>query len=56
MRALGVDLGSREVKIVSMEDNNIVAKKKISTMSFYRYYCSYKGKIIVNLEKLDLGK
>lgn len=56
MRVLGIDLGSREVKIVSMEDNNIVAKKKISTMSFYRDYCSYKGKIVVNLEKLGLGQ
>ncbi len=54
MRVLGIDLGSREVKIVLMEDNKIIHSMKVSTMSFYRNYCSYDGKIIVNLEKLDI--
>ncbi|MBU3087638.1 2-hydroxyglutaryl-CoA dehydratase [Clostridium gasigenes] len=56
MRVLGIDLGSREVKIVLMEDNNIIQKEKISTMSFYRDYCSFDGKIIVDLEKLNIGQ
>ena len=56
MRILGIDLGSREVKIVLMENNNIAQKKKVSTMSFYRDYCSFDGKIIVDLEKLDIGE
>lgn len=56
MRILGIDLGSREVKIVLMEDNNIVEKKKISTMSFYRDYCTFDGKVVVDLEKLSIGK
>ncbi|MCB2357682.1 acyl-CoA dehydratase activase [Clostridium estertheticum] len=55
MRVLGIDLGSREVKIVLMEDNKIIQKKKVSTMSFYRNYCNFDGKIIVDLEKLDIG-
>lgn len=54
MRVLGIDLGSREVKIVLMEDNLVITKQKVSTMSFYRDYCSFDGKIIVNLEKLNL--
>ncbi|OQY09933.1 MAG: 2-hydroxyglutaryl-CoA dehydratase [Fusobacteriia bacterium 4572_132] len=54
MRILGIDLGSREVKIVIMEDNKIVSKKKVSTMSFYKNYCDFDGKIIVNLEKLGI--
>lgn len=54
MRVLGIDLGSREVKIAVMEDNKIVEKSKVSTMSFYRDYCNYDGKIIVDLEKLNL--
>lgn len=54
MRVLGIDLGSREVKIAVMEDNKIVEKRKVSTMSFYRDYCNYDGKIIVDLEKLNL--
>ena len=54
MRVLGIDLGSREVKIVLMEDNVIIQKKKVSTMNFYRNYCDFNGKIIVNLEKLDM--
>ena len=56
MRVLGIDLGSREVKIVLMEDNKIIQKKKVSTMSFYRDYCSFDGKVIVDLEKLDIGQ
>jgi len=54
MRVLGIDLGSREVKIVLMEDNKIIYKKKISTMSFYRDFCSFDGKVIVDLEKLGI--
>ncbi|OGO77479.1 MAG: 2-hydroxyglutaryl-CoA dehydratase [Clostridiales bacterium GWB2_37_7] len=56
MRILGIDLGSREVKIVLMENNLIVYKKKVSTMRFYRDYCSFDGKVGVDLEKLDLGQ
>ncbi len=56
MRVLGIDLGSREVKIVLMEDNKIIHSMKVSTMSFYRDYCDFDGKVIVNLEKLDIGQ
>jgi (R)-2-hydroxyacyl-CoA dehydratese activating ATPase len=54
MRILGIDLGSREVKIAVMEQGIIVEKRKVSTMSFYRDYCNYDGKITVDLEKLNL--
>lgn len=54
MKTLGIDLGSREVKIVLMENNSIIHTQKISTMSFYRDYCTYNGKILVDLEKLNL--
>jgi predicted CoA-substrate-specific enzyme activase len=56
MRIVGIDLGSREVKISLMEEDKIVENKKISTMCFYRDYCSYDGKIIVDLNKLNIGK
>ncbi|MGH4123570.1 MAG: acyl-CoA dehydratase activase [Clostridium sp.] len=56
MRVLGIDLGSREVKIVLMEDNKIIQKVKVSTMNFYKNYCDFDGKIIVNLEKLNIGQ
>lgn len=55
MRVLGIDLGSREVKIAVMEDNKIIKKQKVSTMSFYRDYCSYDGKITVDLKKLNIN-
>lgn len=55
MRILGIDLGSREVKIVLMESSRIIEKKKVSTMSFYRDYCSFDGRVVVNLEKLGIG-
>ncbi|NFG61263.1 acyl-CoA dehydratase activase [Clostridium sp. CMCC3677] len=54
MRILGIDLGSREVKIALMDDNKIIEMKKISTMSFYRDYCSFDGRVIVDLEKLNI--
>ncbi|ABK62138.1 acyl-CoA dehydratase activase [Clostridium novyi] len=54
MKTLGIDLGSREVKIVLMENHSIVHAQKISTMSFYRDYCTYNGKILVDLEKLNI--
>ncbi|MCM1991742.1 acyl-CoA dehydratase activase [Oceanirhabdus seepicola] len=54
MRILGVDLGSREVKLVVMEDNKIIKKLKVSTMSFYRDYCTYDGKVTVDLNKLNI--
>ena len=54
MRILGIDLGSREVKLAVMEDNKIVKKLKVSTMSFYRDYCSYDGMITVDLNKLNI--
>lgn len=54
MKTLGIDLGSREVKIVLMENNSIIHTQKISTMSFYRDYCTYNGKILVDLEKLNI--
>lgn len=54
MKILGIDLGSRQVKIVIMEDGKIIKKKKISTMTFYRDYCKYDGKLVVDLEKLNI--
>jgi len=54
MRILGIDLGSREVKLAVMEDNKIVKKLKVSTMSFYRDYCTYDGKVTVDLNKLNI--
>ena len=54
MRRLGIDLGSREVKVVLMEGKNIIEKFKVSTIKFYRDYCDFDGKIIVNFEKLNI--
>ncbi|AAK81546.1 putative CoA-substrate-specific enzyme activase [Clostridium acetobutylicum] len=56
MKTLGIDLGSREVKLALMENNKICSTFKISTISFYKNYCSYKNnKIEVDLEKLNLS-
>jgi predicted CoA-substrate-specific enzyme activase len=54
MRFAGIDLGSREVKVVIMQDDKIEEKFKIGTMSFYRDYCSFQDKIIVDMEKLGI--
>ena len=52
MRIMGIDLGSREVKIVLMEGGHLLQKQKISTMRFYRDYCRFDGKIEVDIERL----
>lgn len=54
MRILGIDLGSRQVKIIVMEDNKIIKKIIISTMSFYKNYCIYDDKLIADLDKLNI--
>lgn len=54
MITIGIDLGSREVKIASMQDGKIINKNKISTMIFYRNYCHYNGKLSVDLKKLGI--
>lgn len=54
MRRLGIDLGSREVKVVLMEEESILQIFKISTMQFYKDFCDFDGKILVNLEKLNI--
>ncbi len=56
MKTLGIDMGSREVKIAVMEDGIISEMKKISTMSFYKQYCTYSNnKLEVDIERLGLG-
>lgn len=55
LRVLGIDLGSREVKIILLDEENIVFRKKVSTMSFYRDYCSYDNKIVVDVDKIGCG-
>ena len=54
MRRIGIDLGSREVKIVLMDGHDILQKFKVSTMQFYRDFCNFDAKIQVNLEKLNI--
>ncbi len=55
MKVVGIDLGSREVKVALMEKNRIVKRFKMGTMSFYRDYCSFQGRITVDAEKLGIG-
>lgn len=54
MRTLGIDLGSREVKIAVMDKREIIDKQKVSTMTFYRNYCKYDGRLIIDLVKLGI--
>jgi predicted CoA-substrate-specific enzyme activase len=55
MRILGIDLGSREVKLVLLVNGEITRKYKISTMKFYRDYCKQGNCLAVDLDKLDIG-
>jgi predicted CoA-substrate-specific enzyme activase len=56
MGVLGIDLGSREVKVTLFRNGNVEKMKKFSTVSFYRDYCKFDGKIVVETEKLEMGE
>ncbi|WP_024831895.1 acyl-CoA dehydratase activase [Ruminiclostridium josui] len=57
MKILGIDMGSREVKIALMDKNLIIHKQKISTMTFYKNYCLYKnGKLEVDISRLGISE
>lgn len=52
MKILGADMGSRAVKLIIMEDNNIIFRKQLTTMQFYRDYCTYDKTLHFDLSKL----
>lgn len=57
MTIVGMDLGSRSVKIVTFVDDQITHKKIIDTAIFYREYCTnINGKIDIDLQRLGLGE
>ncbi len=56
MRILGIDLGSRAVKLAVFEDNKFERWKIFDTASFYRDCCENKNqKISIDIGKLDIG-
>jgi predicted CoA-substrate-specific enzyme activase len=55
LNILGLDLGSREVKVVLFENGMAAKKFKLGTMSFYRDYCTYDNGVVVNMNALGLG-
>ncbi|RCX20203.1 putative CoA-substrate-specific enzyme activase [Anaerobacterium chartisolvens] len=56
MRVLGIDLGSRSVKIAIFENDMLVCKRVIDTFKFYKNYCtSVDGKLEVDFELLEVG-
>jgi predicted CoA-substrate-specific enzyme activase len=52
-RNLGIDLGSRNVKIVLLEEGIIKDKKIFDTANFYRDYCKNENGFCIDLEKLN---
>lgn len=52
MTVLGIDLGSREVKLAVAEGDRILEKRRFSTIQFYRDHCRYEDRIIVDLAQL----
>ena len=55
VRVLGIDLGSREVKIKVTENGNEIYKNKMGTMNFYRDFCSHGSNVKFNREKLGIA-
>lgn len=57
MKVLGIDMGSREVKIAYMDSGTLVEKRKISTMTFYKSFCIHKdGRLLADVERIGFGK
>lgn len=55
MRVFGIDLGSRQVKLVMMNHGKVEDMRSYSTMSFYRNYCSYREGIRLDTKALGLS-
>lgn len=57
MKILGMDLGSRRVKICYMEDGKLKKQNKYSTIEFYRDYCkNLDGVLHVDFDKIGFQK
>jgi len=55
MSVLGIDIGSRAVKLVLMENNNIMRTDTYDTYDFYTKYCeNIDRKIRLDLDKLEI--
>lgn len=52
MSLLGIDIGSREVKIATVDPSGSVHLKKLSTAGFYKHYCKQQEGIVVDFEAL----
>ena len=57
MRILGIDIGSRAVKLAVFCNDMPEFEKVLETAAFYRDYCqSHDGRLFVNFDLLGLGK
>jgi predicted CoA-substrate-specific enzyme activase len=57
MKVLGIDLGSRTVKIVLFEDNELIHYRIFETSEFYKDFCRKSDKKIhVDFGNLNLGE
>lgn len=53
---IGIDIGSRYVKIVKLQNNEFVYKYKIDTAKFYKEFCSNNNeKILIDYNKLNIN-
>lgn len=56
MKILGMDLGSRRVKISFMENGIVTKQEKFGTVDFYKNYCqNVDGKIQVDFKKIGFS-
>lgn len=54
MRIVGIDIGSRDTKIIMTSDGLITYKNSFSTLNFYKNYCRFDGKLIFDASLLGL--
>ncbi|MCX7747412.1 MAG: acyl-CoA dehydratase activase [Clostridia bacterium] len=56
MRVLGIDLGSRAVKIAIFENRKLDTALVFGTAEFYREFCTnVKGQVVIDFDKLNVG-
>jgi predicted CoA-substrate-specific enzyme activase len=55
MKHIGIDIGSRYVKVVYFENRKLINSSLIDTAMFYREYCkNTDGVLLLNAEKLNI--
>ena len=55
MRSVGIDLGSRQIKMISLDEDHILWLKSFDTIPFYKQYSGiHKGKLTIDFSAVGI--